>query len=338
MRINSVTPYDYVKRPSMKGDYSTKKCLSAPLVTASFFKLSPLLSKILINIGAFFLGAVASKIFSFFAEKRHKKPVQLAPKIEYKEANTLKEACNFAKENFKIKKFKVKDLSVANWINEGLTILSNKFKGNVYMPRKIKYTRCGNNSLGGKYSLSSDCLKLNKIPNDVLDNSLDYRECIIRAFLADCYPITTQPEEFRENLKNMKNLSPVAKWTFSSDLLKISDIFLATKLRPQKLSKMIEECGKDLFGPIYIGTFGTLYHEMGHVFDLKSSNDTNKTYKEKEKFFQNNSRHLVLPNYAKSNHEEFVAETFAGIINGAKYRDELMELFNSMTNIKLPND
>ena len=48
-----------------------------------------------------------------------------------KKAETIEEARAFAQEKLGIKKFKINDLEYANWVNEGLTNISNRFKGNV---------------------------------------------------------------------------------------------------------------------------------------------------------------------------------------------------------------
>lgn len=339
MRINSITtPYNYPKTPSMKGKYTPKKCVSAPLVAAPLIKLSPVLSTILTHVGIFLLSFLGTSLYSKFSIKRHKKPVKLEPEIEYKEAKNIEEAKAFAKKNFKIKKFKVNDLSVANYVNEGLTILSNKFKGDVYMPSKITYKRCDNDDVGGKYAPAHDCLKLNKVSQNYLDKKLELRSNYVYDPLFKNYPIITNSEELVNILNNKDKLSPVEKWSISSDIAKMLGIVVTTNKTPVVLNEMLKSSGEDLFGPVYLGRFGTLFHEMGHIFDMKSSNDNKKTRKIKEQIFQKGKQDLILPKYAKSNYSEFVAETFAGIMNGAKYPKPIMDLFNSLTNIKIPKD
>lgn len=339
MRINSITtPYNYPKSPSMKGKYTPKKCVSAPLVAAPLIKLSPVISKILFNN---IIPTVLSVLFFNFLPKLvakfHQKPVKLEQEIEYKEAKTLKEAKVFAKKNFKIKKFKVDDLGVANWINEGLSILCNKFKGDVYMPRKIKYTHFAKDNVGGDYDILTDCLRFNKIPNEVLDAKLISRDDFIDSAMIDKYPIITNYKSFEDARKNMKNLSAVEKWSLANDMSKMNEVTPSKNQWPELMNKMMNIYERDLFGPVYTGKFGVLFHEMGHVFDMKSSKDNRKACKIKEQFFQKHKQGLVLPNYARSNYSEFIAETFAGIMSGGKYSKKLLDLFNSLTNIKLPN-
>ena len=337
MRINSITtPYNYPKSPSMKGKYTPKKCVSAPLVAAPLIKLSPVISTLANWAIGFVIGALGTLGCRFFTEKKFKKPVKLEQEIEYKEAKTLKEAKVFAKKNFKIKKFKVDDLGVANWINEGLAILCNKFKGDVYMPRKITYERCDKDSVGGKYAPGFDCLMLNKVSQDYLDKKLEQRNNYLYNPLLKEYPIITNFKELDNILNSGDKLSPVEKWSISNDVDKMIGIVKTTNKSPIVLNKMVNDSGEDLFGPVYTGKFGTLFHEMGHVFDAKSSKDNEKTRKIKEQFFQKHKQDLILPSYAQSKYGEFIAETFAGIMNGAKYPKPLMNLFNALTNIKLP--
>lgn len=135
MRINSIPTYnnDYktFKNLTMKGNLTPRKCIASSMV------VEPLLS---MKAAMIFIAALSgilglAEFVEPLLQKIHSKPVKLAPQIEYKEAQTLDEAKKFAKKNFKIKRFVVDDLSVANLINEALTNISNKFKGDVYMPR-----------------------------------------------------------------------------------------------------------------------------------------------------------------------------------------------------------
>lgn len=93
MRINSITtPYNYPKTPSMKGKYTPQKCASVSLVAAPLIKLSPVLSKILLNLVVFIASFSISGLLTKLAINCHKKPVKLEPEIEYKEAKSLEEA------------------------------------------------------------------------------------------------------------------------------------------------------------------------------------------------------------------------------------------------------
>lgn len=62
---------------------------------------------------------------------------QLAEHIEFKTAKTIEEAKAFAKENLGISKYKLENLEVANYVNEGLVNISNKFKGKAPMFKAV---------------------------------------------------------------------------------------------------------------------------------------------------------------------------------------------------------
>ena|GEM_PF-6990553 len=57
----------------------------------------------------------------------------------FKAAKTIEEAELFAKNEFNVEKFKVDDLEVANWINEGLFNVKKYSKGKSVMPKEIYY-------------------------------------------------------------------------------------------------------------------------------------------------------------------------------------------------------
>lgn len=64
---------------------------------------------------------------------------QLAEHIEFNEAKSIEEATKFAKEHLGITKFDVgNDLEIANWVNNGLTRISNVYKGRASIPNIIE--------------------------------------------------------------------------------------------------------------------------------------------------------------------------------------------------------
>lgn len=91
-----------------------------------------------VGIGAGILasgGIIAAAILS---KGKTLKPANFAEHIEFVKANTMEEAVEFAKKNFGIKKFDLgDDLEFANWVNEGLANINNRFKGKANMPEKV---------------------------------------------------------------------------------------------------------------------------------------------------------------------------------------------------------
>lgn len=89
--------------------------------------------------------AVTSTIYAIaycqlFLKRKVFKPANFAEHIDFVKANTMKEAVAFARKHLGIKKFNLEDdLELANWVNEGLVNINNRFKGKANMPKTIKF-------------------------------------------------------------------------------------------------------------------------------------------------------------------------------------------------------
>ena len=87
------------------------------------------------------IGAIGTAVLLILRGK-FSKAVELAEHIEFKNATTFKEAIKFGKKHLGIKEYKnfiEQDLDIINWINKGLTQISNKFKGKTKIPKTIEY-------------------------------------------------------------------------------------------------------------------------------------------------------------------------------------------------------
>lgn len=63
---------------------------------------------------------------------------KLAENIEFTPAKTMEEAREFAKKHLKIENFDTADdLELANWVNDGLVRINNKYKGRAYIPDEV---------------------------------------------------------------------------------------------------------------------------------------------------------------------------------------------------------
>lgn len=70
---------------------------------------------------------------------RLKAVTKLAEHIDFTPAKTMEEAKEFAKQHLKINKFDTaNDLDMANWVNEGLVNINNKYKGKAHMPKEVR--------------------------------------------------------------------------------------------------------------------------------------------------------------------------------------------------------
>lgn len=67
-------------------------------------------------------------------------PANFEKHIDFKPAQTMEEAKDFAKKHFKIERFELdNDLEVANWVNEGLTNINNTFSGKAHLPVSVSF-------------------------------------------------------------------------------------------------------------------------------------------------------------------------------------------------------
>lgn len=70
---------------------------------------------------------------------RLKAVTKLAEHIDFTPAKTMEEAKEFAKTHLKISKFDTAgDLDMANWVNEGLVNINNKYKGRAHIPNEVR--------------------------------------------------------------------------------------------------------------------------------------------------------------------------------------------------------
>ena len=92
------------------------------------------------GIGAVALLGLGALAYVLTKGKVGSKQVQsLAEHIEFKPATTMDEAVKFAKEHLGITKFDVgNDLEIANWVNNGLTKVSNRYKGKAPIPSIVE--------------------------------------------------------------------------------------------------------------------------------------------------------------------------------------------------------
>ncbi len=93
-----------------------------------------------IGIGAGILaigGLIAAAILT---KGKNIKPANFAEHIDFKPAQTMEDAINYAKKNFGVEKFDFgEDIEMANWVNEGLTNINNRFKGKANMPKEFRW-------------------------------------------------------------------------------------------------------------------------------------------------------------------------------------------------------
>lgn len=112
------------------------------------------------QIAAIYLGVQALLTFALFKKWNPKQVKKLAPHIDFIKADKVDDAVKFAKDNFGITLDVKGQLKTANWINESLVNLSNKTKGKVLLPKKIKI--CSIAGADGQYNPLTRTVKLSK--------------------------------------------------------------------------------------------------------------------------------------------------------------------------------
>lgn len=124
--------------------------------------------------GNYFLMAVCGAGALVLSLKKPGKLHQLPEHINFQKAEKLKEAEEFAKDVLHIENFDVNNLEIANWLNEGLTNISNKFKGQTYMPKNLLFDNVTykKNAIAA-YNPFNDRILLNKSHFENIDRNLE---------------------------------------------------------------------------------------------------------------------------------------------------------------------
>ena len=347
MKVSAINSYNYkthslkqTSEPSFEGKLQLKEAANKVITKKNIFNfalLSYLITKVLsfseintpelinelpvyIMSGAFCITESSNK---------------LEENIEFKKAETIEDAKKFAEEKLGIKKFKINDLEYANWINEGLTNISNRFKGEVYFPQKIKFHFCDSTGAVADYWVMADTIRFNKKRIEECVNRLENLSQENSYDELTQYNLGKGYEDFCIKLStaytNPESLSFFEKYSLVKSIYHIKE---RVKLLGNKKPNEINTNDINLFGNIYENEFEMIYHEVGHCFDTKS-----KTLIEIfiDRFkHQKDLKSLVLPRYPKKDTFEFVASIFAGIMQGEKYQDDVMNLYKELIKFKMP--
>lgn len=351
MRINPVCLNNYYKKdaitkqsPNFEGKFVNARNAISVACNASLANVvanytgvwdllfsNPSFTYAMISLGTLFLTGLSG----FIKES----PIKLEEQIEFKESKTIEEAEAFAKEKFKIQNFKVEDLEVANWVNEGLTNISNFFKGQVFMPKTIKYAPFHTDKSIAHYAYGSDEIHIhqNVVERDAQEFPLLMKFPTAIELIKE-FPFGTKHNEFLEMLeaykKNPDSFSKIERshlYLFYGRYLNFianNDDNLLRKIDAKLNSKHLQE---DEFGVFNYNKFHVLYHEMMHCFDIKST----PFYKYFFFKFKNSIKDLNLQEQSKLNSKEFCAEWFSSIINGDNPTQKIKDILKKRTNIKL---
>lgn len=304
------------------------------------------LAKLNAILGVLATGAHSARLFIKNGEL-----LELKPEITFTKADTIEQAANFAKENFKINSFAIDDLDTANWVNKGLTRLSNRFKGKTYMPSKIELADFGEKSCteesmqGAFYSGEENKIVLNKRPYENIDRmlkvivSLKNSLNINLGMGAGSKEFKRQADRYKLAPESFTNPEKISLWACVNRRAEVLQQIIDKKRIAAYEAKLSKEKSDftQLFGNVNYNQFDFLYHEMGHLFDNNSSSLVSLMLrKHRASSLQKEIDELVIPLRARDSYPEFTAEIFSGIINGDVYPQAIMKLFHKCNNIKLP--
>ena len=246
-----------------------------------------------------FTGALvaAGAIGAAIATGRHinsSKVNQLAEFVEFKAAQTIEEAVEFAKKNFGIENFDFgDDLELANWANEGLCKLNNGAKGKIHMPKSIRLDDTIGEAVGG------DCNLLGEIRINPKDFDYD----------SNMEPVNQLFEQFdKGNLGNNGFL--VSKESLSElykayKYKKANPDYNFTRMEAYNLSSLITDIGVFRTHPKEV--LQVLFQDNNFLSVCKSKNidlDIDKilkmTEEEQSKFISNTLSEAIKETFQKS--------------------------------------
>ncbi|MDR1327965.1 MAG: hypothetical protein LBJ74_06130 [Heliobacteriaceae bacterium] len=248
--------------------------------------------------------------------------------ITFVKAKNMKQAKQYAAKNLRIYNFDLgNDLELANYVNEGLTNIYNKYKGKTPMPQNIALDL--NDKAEAYYDDKTDTLLFNSEGLSRLVTKKRVSDNIERIKKhPDAYgAILTKLDEFTKN--------PNAFDRF--DCLDLYDMIVDIECLNHRKKFYPNDTYMEP-GLTSGSKFGLVYHEYGHVLYYKIIGDSKRLKSlvaDMEKSGTNNIRCKVSC-YASKNLHEFIAETFRALMNGKKVPKDVMELYKKYNGPQMP--
>ena len=272
---------------------------------------------------------------------------QIAEHVDFKEAKTLEEAQKFAKEKLGVLYHDINNLEIANFINEWLTKVHNKCKivDKTSYPKFIASTNekqvtapfCMTSSVKANKKFEGHILGVNMRTFDNFDEFLNSVICdgsIIAKNKSGKFVIVddTYKTDFVNNVVGRMN-------NYGKETTIKEKIQLICDIQGIQDGEIINGKLKEKVTSIY----HNLNHELGHLKHQYSAKDyesmkkieefkaTNMPVSEVTKEFLNNSTIQKTAGkvsvYAQESPLEFVAETFADLLEGKTFTDDVMALY-----------
>lgn len=188
-------------------------------------KKTSLKKKILITLGITAAAIAGIGALALFTRTPVKK---FASHVDFTKASTMDEAIEFAQKNFGIKTFDFgDDLEFANWVNEGLTNINNRYKGRAYMPKVIgfgntKKEKSGKTIMGFAKDLDNE-IRFNKSAFD--------RKALYKDFMSACDKV------FHYDKKTGQIMARIPRTMSRSKFLELAPVWDKLKKNPKAFSR-----------------------------------------------------------------------------------------------------
>ena len=233
---------------------------------------------------------------------------KLAENIDFINCDTLDDAIKFGKEHLGIKNykgFKEADLDVVNWINEGLVRVNNASKGKAKMPNEIIYENIKDIKIAGTMS-----------PDGTLTISKNHIKVI-----KDSIKSLFQKDQVEQCVSTLNNKNNFKYW---------ENTFINYANKHPEMAKKIGKANATC-------SFGTIYHEMGHLQHLANTNSNFVEIETKYADLFKNSIETAkkVSDYATTESTEFVAECFTKLCyakqqGGKQLEPDVLELYKKL--------
>jgi hypothetical protein len=271
-------------------------------------------------------------------------------RLQFQKAQTIEEARAYATEQLGIKNFELGDnLTLANTVNEGLTNIYNRYKGASPMPDNIALSTSG--SALASYNSGTRTMFLN-------ERNLANERTELTKLIGE---LDQSPETDQLNLRNwykkaLKNDFTVFDFIDTDFQRSTIEKLKAFKANPDafdgfeayEINCMLNDL--TLTGTRYAATgeidysrgyasgskFGLIYHEYAHLLHYR--NMINNQYRNYQQRFTEADRATAMKvsEYAATSFDEFVAETYKALYNGATLPRDVMALYQKFNGPKLP--
>lgn len=275
---------------------------NAPTKTVSYLNDSVEIStkrKEKIKKNLFVAGGIAVLGMALFMKGRFSHVKNLVEYIDFKPSKTIGEAKAFAKENFGIRKFKVDDIEVANYLNNAFACAVNITKGKIKLP---------------------DIVKVESISDAAaaVTGRLFSKE---KVMYYDPSEIPTYAYFEREYLPTLKKIC-------KGDI--VNRFINAFKGDFTERVEAYEILCKTFGLQSYASPFNVVFHELGHLMHEKQSKDIYKRCLSNSSFLGDSKEIFIarkVSEYAATNSLEFVAEVYANLLSGKTYTKEIMDMY-----------